>query len=120
MFDKASNDPFSEGLVAFGSRASPCSRKNNDISCKSNSIFDSALGCPADQSITPFSSKSLDIQIGGLQVNSTSSIDSSSRSSPTSSLSGSSGTPGFGNNRIQFENINKGNHDLTNPLKKNM
>ena len=105
FFDQSSNDPFSERLVPFGSQASPNNRKNNEISTRAPSIFDNVLGCNDNQNVIPFSSKSMDAPINGVTVNSSGSIDSS-RSSPTSSLSGSSGTPGFSNSRIQKENFN--------------
>ena len=108
--EKGTNDPFSNGLLGYGSQASPRNQKNNEITNKANSIFDGALSCQSDQSITSFSSKSNEPSIGGLNINSTSSIDSSSRSSPTSSVGGSTGTPGFGNIRIPFENFVKGNY----------
>ena len=110
FFEKATNDPFSNGLLGYGSQASPCYHKNNEITNKANSIFDGVLSCQSDQSITSFSSKSTETPNGGLHVNSTSSIDSSSRSSPTSSVGGSIGTPGFGNIRIPIENFVKGNY----------
>ena len=107
FFEKTTNDPFSNGLLGYGSQSSPCYHKNNEITNKANSIFDGVLSCQSDQSIT--SSKSTEAPIGGLNVNSTSSIDSSSRSSPTSSVGGSTGTPGCGNIRIPIENFVKGN-----------
>ena len=105
-FDKTSNISFSEGEVGFGSQANTNNRKNNEMSSKTHSSFENALVCPVNQNISALSLKSAGFKIGGLQVNSGSSIHSSSRSSPTSSLSGSSGTTGSTNNRIQMENIN--------------
>ena len=104
--DTKSKDLFHEPLVSFESLISPSNVPTDILSFeKSNevhSIFDKAGDAMANSSAFL-----LPITTTGLQTKTTgSSIHSSSRSSPTSSISGCSAAVMFGTNRSQAEYLN--------------
>ena len=104
--DTKGNDLFHEPLVSFESLISPTNvptdmltyERSNEV----HSIFDKAGDAMANSRTFL-----LPITTNGLQTKATgSSIHSSSRSSPTSSISGCSAAVIFGTNRSQTESLN--------------
>ena len=98
----ASSAAFPDEVLSFESLANPMSKQHND---KQNdfplsSTYGSAIGCSAKSSIPPVALT----QINGIQTKAAGgSINSSSRSSPTSSLSGGSAAAAFGTCRSQTD-----------------
>ena len=104
--DTKGNNLFHEPLVSFESLISPTNVQtdmlNFEKSNEDHSIFDKAGDAMANSSTFL-----LPITTNGLQTKATgSSIHSSSRSAPTSSISGCSAAVIFGANRSQTENLN--------------